>query len=75
MFFTSIGVEILQICQGNLSVVQFIKTSKVVLRRMLRQEADPLGVKKASIKMVNRHIIQFEKYNANNRDLIHLLLT
>lgn len=56
-------------------MVQFIKTSKVVLRRMLRQEADPLGVKKASIKMVNRHIIQFEKYNANNRDLIHQLLT
>ena len=75
MFFTSIGVEILQICQRNLSVVQFIKTSKVVLRRMLRQEADSLGVKKASIKMVNRHIIQFEKYNTNNRDLIHQLLT
>ena len=34
---------------------------------MLRQEADPLGVKKVLVKMINRHALQFE--NTNNRDL------
>ena len=34
---------------------------------MVRQGADPLGVKKMLIKMINRHILQFEKYNFNNR--------
>ena len=42
---------------------------------MFRQETDPLGVKKLLIKMINRHIPQFEKYNINNRDLIQELLT
>ena len=42
---------------------------------MLRQGADPLGVKKVLVKMINRHALQFEKYNANNRDLIQQLLT
>ena len=51
------------------SVVQFIKTSK----GMLRQGADPLGVK--NVKMINRHVLQFEKYNTNNRDLIQQPLT
>ena len=47
----------------------------VFLHRMLRQGADPLGVKKVLVKMINRHILQFEKYNTNHRDLIQQLLT
>ena len=47
MFFATIRAEILQICRAtSSSVVQFIKRSKVFLHRMLRQVADPLGVKK-----------------------------
>ena len=42
---------------------------------MLRQEADPSGVKEVLVKMINRHALQFEKYNTNNRDLIQELLT
>ena len=42
---------------------------------MLRQRADPLGVKKILVKMINRRVIQFEKYNTSNRDLIQQLLT
>ena len=42
---------------------------------MLRQGADPLGVKNILVKMINRHELQFEKYNTNNRDLIQQLLT
>ena len=42
---------------------------------MLRQGADPLGVKKVLVKMINCHALQFEKYNANNRDLIQQILT
>ena len=42
---------------------------------MLRQRADPLGVKKVLVKMINHHGLQFEKYNANNRNLIQQLLT
>ena len=42
---------------------------------MLRQGADPLRVKKVLVKMINRHALQFEKYNANNRDLIQQILT
>ena len=75
MFFTTISAEILRICQATCSMVQFIKTSKVFLHRMLRQRADPLGVKKVLVKMINRHALQFEKYNTNNRDLIQQLLT
>ena len=37
---------------------------------MLRQGADPLGLKKVLIKTINHKILQFEKYNTNNRDLI-----
>ena len=75
MFFATISVEILRICRATSSVAQFIMTSKVFLHQMLRQGADPLGVKKVLVKMINRHALQFEKYNANNRDLIQQLLT
>ena len=37
---------------------------------MLRQEADPLGVKKVLAQIINRYALQFEKYNTNNRDLL-----
>ena len=67
MFFATISVEILRITRATSSVVQFIKTSKVFLHRMLGQGADPLGVKKVSFKMINRHALQLEKYNTNNR--------
>ena len=42
---------------------------------MLRQKADPLGVKEVLVKMINHHALQFEKYNTNNRVLIQELLT
>ena len=42
---------------------------------MLRQGSDPLGVKKVLVKMINRHVLQFEKCNINNRDLNQQLLT
>ena len=74
MFFPTTGAEILRICLATSSVVQFIKTSKVLLHRMLRQGPDPSGVKKVLV-MINRHVLQFEKYNTNNRDLIQQLLT
>ena len=74
-FFTIISVEILRICRATSSVVQFITTFKVFLLRMLRQGANPLGVKKVLIKMINRHVLQFENYNINNRDLTKQLLT
>ena len=66
MFFATISVELLRIYQATSSVVQFIKTTKVFLRRMLRQGADALGVKNILVKMINRHVIQFKKYNTNN---------
>ena len=31
---------------------------------------NPLDVKKVLLKMINRHELQFGKYNINNRDLI-----
>ena len=73
MFFATISVEILRICQATSFVVQFIKTSKVFLHQMLRQLADPLSVKKVLVKMINCLALQFEKYNTNNRDLIQQL--
>ena len=33
---------------------------------MFRQETDPLGVKKLLIKMINRHIPQFEQQRSNS---------
>ena len=42
---------------------------------MFRQGTDSLGVKKVLVKMINRHALQFEKYNTNNRYLIQELLT
>ena len=41
---------------------------------MLRLGEDPLGVKKVLVKIINHHILHFEKYNTNNRDLIQELL-
>ena len=68
MLFATISAEILRICRATSSVVQFIETSKVFLHRMLRQGADHVGVKKVLVKMINRHVLQFEKYNTHNRD-------
>ena len=42
-------------------MVQFNKTSKVSLNQMLRQGTDPLGIKKVLVKMINRHILQYDK--------------
>ena len=75
MFLATISAEILRICRATSSVVQFIKTSKVFLHRMLRQGVDPLDVKKVLVKMINRHVLQFAKDNTKNRDLIQQLLT
>ena len=75
MFFATISAEILQFFRATSSVVQFIKASKVFLHQILKQEADPLGVRKVLVKTVNRHVLHFEKYNTNNRDLIEQLLT
>ena len=61
MFFATIGAEIPQICRATFSVVQFIKTFTVFLHQMLRQGADPLGAKKILVKMINRHVLEFEK--------------
>ena len=74
MFLAPISAEILRNCQATSSVVQFIETSKVFLNRMMRQGADPLGVKMILVKMINHHVLQFEKYNTKNRDLIQQLL-
>ena len=43
---SNIPSEILQICRATFSTVQFVETSKVFLRQMLRQGADPIGVKR-----------------------------
>ena len=75
VFFATISYETLRICRATSSMVQFIKTSKVFLHRMLRQGEDPLGVKKVLVKMINPHALQFEKHNTNNRDLTQQLLT
>ena len=75
MLFATISAEILRNCRATSTVVQFIKTSKVFLHQMLRQGADPLSVKKVLVKMINLHVLQFEKCNTNNRDLIQQLLT
>ena len=70
MLFATISTEILGICRATSSVVQVMKTSKVFLHQMLRQGTFLLGVKKVLVKMINRHVLQFDKYNTNNRDLI-----
>ena len=75
MFFATISVEILRICRATSSVAQFIMTSKVFLHQMLRQGADPLGVKRVLVKMINGHPLQFEKCNTNNTDLIQQFST
>ena len=41
---------------------------------MLRPGADPLGVEKVLVQMINRHAIQFEKCNTNNTDLIEKII-
>ena len=74
VFFATIGTDILRICRAASSVAQFIRTSKVFPHQLLRQRADHLGVKKLLVKMINRHALHFEKYNANNKDLIQQLL-
>ena len=75
MFFATISSEILGICRATSSVAQLTKTSKIFLHQMFRQGTDSLGVKKVLVKMINRHALQFEKYNTNNRYLIQELLT
>ena len=51
MLFATISAETLQVCRATSSVVQFIKASEAFLHQMLRQGADPLGVKKVLVKI------------------------
>ena len=74
MFFATISAEVLPICRATSSVVQFIRTSKALLHQMLKQGEDFLDVKNILAKMINCHAHQFEKYNANNRDINQQLL-
>ena len=46
----------------------------VFLHRMLKQGIDPSGLKNVLVKMITCHVLQFEKYNTNNRDLLQQLL-
>ena len=75
MFFANISAEILGICRPTWSVAQSIRTSKAFLHRMLWQGTNLLGVKKVLVTMINRHALQFEKFNANNRNIIQQLFT
>ena len=75
MFFATISAEILGICRPTSPVAQLTKTSKIFLYQIFRQGTDSLGAKKVLVKMINRHALQFEKYNTNNRYLIGELLT
>lgn len=54
--------------------MQCIKTCEVFLRQILIQGADSLGVEELLIKMISRHVLEFEKY-ANIEDVIQQLLT
>ena len=63
------------LCDFHIKVALYHQKSKDFLHWMLRQGADPLGVKKVLVKMINRHALQFKKYNASNRYLIQQLLT
>ena len=74
IIFATVSAGIFRICWATSSVVQFIKTSKVFLHQMLKQGADLLGIEKVLVKMMNHHVLQFENYNTNNRDLIQQLL-
>ena len=58
MFFATISAEIRRNCRGTSSVIQFIETSNVLQHRMLRQGADPLGVKKVLVKTVTRSYLK-----------------
>ena len=49
--------------------------SSLTIIIVLRRGAVPLGIKKVLVKTINRHALQFEKYNVNNRNLIQQLLT
>lgn len=42
---------------------------------MLRQGANPFCVIKVLVKIIDRHMLQLEKCNTNNRDLIQQLAT
>ena len=66
-FFATISAEIFQICQATSSAVQFIKILKVFLHQMLRQGTEPLGFKMVLVKLIDCKLLQFEKYNTNNR--------
>ena len=46
-----------------------------ILYQILRKGLVSLGVTEISVKMINLHILQFQKRNTNNRDLIQQLLT
>ena len=61
-------------CRAAFFAVQCIKTCEVFLRQILIQGADSLGVEELLIKMISRHVLEFEKY-ANIEDVIQQLLT
>ena len=54
----------------NFFCVKVFSTSKSE-----KSETDPLGVKKVLVKIINRHILRFGKYNTNNDDSIQQILT
>ena len=72
MLFATISAETLQVCRATSSVVQFIKASEAFLHQMLRQGADPLGVKKVLVKTVMHSNL---KNTTLITDLIQQLLT
>ena len=51
-----------------------METFSTFLHGRLRNGADPLGVKKVLVKIINRYVLRFEKCNTNIRDLIQQLL-
>ena len=52
-----------------------LKHLRFFLHQMLRQGIDPLGMRKVLVKITDHHVLQFEKYITNSRDLIQQLLT
>jgi hypothetical protein len=62
MFYATICAEILRIGRASSLYSQFLRSTQAFLARMKKQGAKINGVRKTSMKMLNRHFDVFSKY-------------
>ena len=75
IFYSSVGAEVLRIARANSNVDSFLKSTKVIISRMLRQGANVDKLKSVIGRFFGRHLKDFNHIAPDSGLFVNMVLT